>query len=243
MNPAEERRGSDLESLVSRMRGGDKEAWQAFGTRPRRFFCWRGLSGPDAEELAMDCAADIIMKLDRFEDRGEGSFAGWCYALARNRLADWRRRQAKHSAQPLDASRAEPAAPPQDTSIRGLQDAVCTGLESLSENDREIIELRHFEAGDSFGQIGQALGVSEGTARTRHHRALQRLGQPPRTSACGKGLRGDASRQSLGQYGGVERVLPARREVSSRVRGSQFLETPGRQMDRSRSGYDGSSNG
>ena len=177
MNPAEERRGSDLESLVSRMRGGDKEAWQAFGTRPRRFFCWRGLSGPDAEELAMDCAADIIMKLDRFEDRGEGSFAGWCYALARNRLADWRRRQAKHSAQPLDASRAEPAAPPQDTSIRGLQDAVCTGLESLSENDREIIELRHFEAGDSFGQIAQALGIAENAARARHHRALRRLGR------------------------------------------------------------------
>ena len=175
MDPAEERRGSDLEALASRMKGGDREAWEAFGKLLRRFFCWRGLSGPEAEELAMDCATDIWMKLDQFENRGEGSFAAWCYKLARNKLADRGRKRQRRREQRLDEPAAEPPDPPEDAGIQALQEAVCAGLASLSENDREIIEIRQFEAADSFAGIGQALGIAEGTARVRYHRALKNL--------------------------------------------------------------------
>jgi len=177
MNPAEERRGSDLEALASRIKGGDREAWATFGKRLRRFFCWRGLPGPEAEDLAMDCATDIWMKLDRFEDRGEGSFAAWCYALARNKLADRGRKRKRRRERQLDQAAAGAPDPPEDASIQALGKAVYTALESLSESEREIIELRQFEAADSFAGIGRALGIAEGTARVRYHRALKNLGK------------------------------------------------------------------
>ncbi|HYH63818.1 MAG TPA: sigma factor-like helix-turn-helix DNA-binding protein, partial [Urbifossiella sp.] len=45
----------------------------------------------------------------------------------------------------------------------------------LPDLDRDIVRLRHLEQGLSFAEIGAVLNLSEGAARTRHHRALAEL--------------------------------------------------------------------
>jgi RNA polymerase sigma-70 factor (ECF subfamily) len=53
---------------------------------------------------------------------------------------------------------------------------------TLSESDREVIELRH-HAGLSFKQIAELVNEPLGTLLARHHRALRKLkaamGQDP----------------------------------------------------------------
>ena len=179
MSLGEKRRTSDFDRLVSGLKGGDAEARKVlsreFGTLLRRFFILRGLGVPDAEDLAVDCTSDIVMRIDRFENRGKGSFVGWCFKIARNKLADWHRKRCGSSYVGTTGGVPEVAYPSRDVSDPKLVQAVSKGLEALPDTDREILELRHFQPADSFAEIGRMLGISEGTARARCHRATKRL--------------------------------------------------------------------
>jgi RNA polymerase sigma-70 factor (ECF subfamily) len=55
-----------------------------------------------------------------------------------------------------------------------LREQVRGALEELAPNDRQILELRHIEQ-LPFAAIGDALGITEGTAKVRHFRALERI--------------------------------------------------------------------
>lgn len=48
------------------------------------------------------------------------------------------------------------------------------GMELLDPDDREIIELRQWE-GLPFAEIGERLGISEGSAQVKHTRSFKRL--------------------------------------------------------------------
>ena len=52
-------------------------------------------------------------------------------------------------------------------------------LAELSDQDRQILTWRALEF--SYQQIGQWLGISEGSARVRHKRALDKLKQQAKT--------------------------------------------------------------
>jgi RNA polymerase sigma-70 factor (ECF subfamily) len=55
-----------------------------------------------------------------------------------------------------------------------MKEKLIAALELLSENDREILALRHFEQ-LTTKESAQILGISEGLASTRYGRALRRL--------------------------------------------------------------------
>jgi RNA polymerase sigma-70 factor (ECF subfamily) len=53
--------------------------------------------------------------------------------------------------------------------------SIWRALGELSEQDREILVMRYLD-GLAYSEIAAVLGITEGTARVRHYRALQRIG-------------------------------------------------------------------
>ena len=71
---------------------------------------------------------------------------------------------------------------PSDSAIRQEREAsILTLMQELGENDRTIIEMRHWEA-MSNSEIAEILNVSEKTASKRYWRAMSRLSSLARKS-------------------------------------------------------------
>jgi len=169
----------DWEVLAERIQGNDEDAVAhfatEFGLRLRRFYILGGLTPSDAEELAVDTLGDIALGVqqNRFKAVGPGSFVGWCYTVARHRLAD-QFRSRREAALSASDSIAAPAAADRD-SASALHQTVRKTLDSMAEQHREILLLRHSSLGGTFGEIAKMLGISEEAARRRYHRARNRL--------------------------------------------------------------------
>jgi RNA polymerase sigma-70 factor (ECF subfamily) len=118
-------------------------------------------------------------------------FYPWLRRLARDRLADLRRRHVRAGSRTV--MREEPPALP-DASVQELAERlfarsgspsaraqreerrarVRVALDRLPDRDREVLVLRHLEQ-LATSEIAAELGVTEATVHTRHLRALRRL--------------------------------------------------------------------
>ena len=74
----------------------------------------------------------------------------------------------------LEAQAGGPKLADLSLSLQENIDAQIVSMERLSEEDREVIELRH-HGGMSFKQMAETLGAPLGTLLARHHRALHKL--------------------------------------------------------------------
>jgi RNA polymerase sigma-70 factor (ECF subfamily) len=131
-------------------------------------------------DVAEDLTAETFLKLVRAAgqfDQRKGSARAWILAIARNVLADWRRRARLRQYVSLGTMHdlVCDAPSPEERLLREeavgrLLDAVAT----LPESDRELIGLRYGSELDTT-EIAQTLGLSEGNVRTRLWRVLGRL--------------------------------------------------------------------
>jgi RNA polymerase sigma-70 factor (ECF subfamily) len=99
----------------------------------------------------------------------------WVYAIARNVFLMQRRAAARRGRREVLADEELPdvAVPPE---VEGLADRelVRTALARLPEDRREILTLHHI-MGMSFREVGAVLGISEGAAKVKAHRAVTQL--------------------------------------------------------------------
>jgi RNA polymerase sigma-70 factor (ECF subfamily) len=140
----------------------------------------------EAEDVTQQVFAKLIDSLRHYEDRG-APFLSWLVRLARNAAIDQlRSRRAVPVAAPI-----EPQAPAQDTDDgRERRETLRSALETLPEDQREIIVLRHL-GGLAPAEIAARLGRSESAVNGLHHRGrralraeLTRLGAAPVTMAA-----------------------------------------------------------
>jgi RNA polymerase sigma-70 factor (ECF subfamily) len=111
-----------------------------------------------------------LAQLGRF--RGEGSFAGWLFQIARNAVRDVHRRPL-HEPLPQEAAGSEP-----DVAERFLARERAAELHALLhqlEPDQQHLLALRYGAGLAFDEIGAALGAAPGTVRVRVHRILEEL--------------------------------------------------------------------
>jgi RNA polymerase sigma-70 factor (ECF subfamily) len=111
----------------------------------------------------------------------------WVYAIARNVFLMHRRaahRRGRHEAIADDALPEVPVPP----EIEGLgdRDTVQKALARLPEPRREPLVLHHM-LGMSFKEVGAVLGISEGAAKVRAHRALAELREAMGLPGAGRG--------------------------------------------------------
>jgi RNA polymerase sigma-70 factor (ECF subfamily) len=167
-----------IERLVNEARRGD--AW-AFGMifdhyheSIYRFIASRVHRPSDAEDLTQHVFVKALEALPRYESRGI-PFGGWLFRLARNAVIDHVRTRHDHAELDSIIEWAHGDAGPDEIAVvRQELDAVGVALASLTEDQREAIELRFF-AGLSAREAAEAMGKQEGTVRGLQFRAIAAL--------------------------------------------------------------------
>lgn len=131
-----------------------------------------------AEDLTEQVFLSALHALPRFEERSEGAgstFRVWLFRIARNALANERRRERRHPQSPLDAAWAVagPSADPADeVAMRDLTARAWMAIDRLPDERRQALVLRFGEE-MSAREIGRIMGRSEGAVRVLVHRALR----------------------------------------------------------------------
>ncbi|HJB57769.1 MAG TPA: sigma-70 family RNA polymerase sigma factor [Candidatus Flavonifractor intestinipullorum] len=170
--------------LVQRARQGDEGAFAALveQNQSRIFNLALRMTGnpDDAAELAQEALINAWKGLSKFQ--GGSSFATWLYRLTSNACIDFLRREKRRSGLSMTVSLDEDEeerqvelpdlrySPEVEAERRELRAAIREGLETLSEEHRKVLVLRELD-GLSYAQIGQILGLEEGTVKSRIARA------------------------------------------------------------------------
>jgi RNA polymerase sigma-70 factor (ECF subfamily) len=122
------------------------------------------------EDVTSQVFTTALAQLGRF--RGEGSFAGWLFQIARNAVHDVNRRR---PTEPLVDGRATVELSPEDCVLERERTAeLHTLIRSLRPDEQHLLALR-FGAGLGFAEIGAILDSAPATVRVRMHRILREL--------------------------------------------------------------------
>ena len=167
------------ELLMLMCQDGEQEALAVLVSRwqPRlRTFAWRLTGAHDAaQDVVQESWMAIVRGLNGLDD--PASFRTWAYRIVRNKAADWIRRrgtqwdvQAKLADRParFDADGGDGVIDKDDS--RRLRRA----MEGLSIEQRAILSL-HYLDGMSLKEIGETLGIPEGTVKSRLFHARKQL--------------------------------------------------------------------
>jgi len=164
--------------LVGRARDGDRDAFEQLVRRHLSAAIAVALAilndSDDARDVAQDALVTSLTQLDDLT-RGE-AFRGWLLRIVRNRALD-RRRSATRFPK-VDAAAAdlvEARDGPDGEAARGeLRERLHAAMATLPEVEREVLLLHDLE-GWKHREIGEKLGMLEGTVRHTLFRARKRM--------------------------------------------------------------------
>ena len=167
-----------LDRLVEEAKRGDPEAFgrifDEYAAPIHRFIASRVRSPSDAEDLTQLVFVKALEALPRYEARGI-PFGGWLFKLARNAIIDQIRTRRDHLPLITATTRAtDEAGPEAMTTLREDLRRVARAMSDLTDDQREVIELRFF-AGLSVLEAAVAMGRREGTIRGLQFRAIASL--------------------------------------------------------------------
>jgi RNA polymerase sigma-70 factor, ECF subfamily len=153
-----------------------REWYEAHGAAVYNYFRFHIPLADVAEDLTAETFLKVVRAMDRF-DPGKGGPRAWILTVARNVLADWRRRARLRQYVTLGTMHdlVHEAPSPEERLLREEEVArLLDAVAALGEADRELIGLR-YGSGLDTAEVAQILGLSEGGVRTRLWRALGRL--------------------------------------------------------------------
>ena len=194
---------AEVEANLARAQAGDPDALRVlFRTyQPRLLRFLRGLEPGVADDLAGEVWLAVAVRLDRFVG-SERDFRAWLFAVARNRLADHRRRAARRPR--LVAIDGELVDGPHDQGRSGSGDPAELAIERLSAQaaiDALVADLTPEQAEVVLLRIVGGLSVDEVATLTTRTPGAVRVLQHPRACAAGGsvrlGTRGVASRNTV----------------------------------------------
>jgi RNA polymerase sigma-70 factor, ECF subfamily len=199
--------GETLDRLVAEAQGGDPEAFgrifDEFNGPIYRFVASRVGRPSDAEDLTQLIFVKALEALPRYTARGI-PFGGWLFRLARNAVIDHVRTRRDHLELTAEFQRpTEEAGPEATAALRQDLDAVARALGALTDEQREVIELRFF-AGLSAREAAEAMGKQEGTIRGLQFRAIASLRRELGMQLSEFPIANPASVRGIGSLGIVE---------------------------------------
>ena len=142
--------------------------------------CWHYTGNREAAE---DCGQEAMIRIWRnlANYRGECALESWVYRIAANCCMDWLRKKKRDqsvSMEPMVEQGFDPAddAPGTEAQVvaKDERQRLREAIALLPDDQREALILTQLEK-VSYEETAQALGVSEGTVKSRVNRAKARL--------------------------------------------------------------------
>ncbi|MCZ7437026.1 sigma-70 family RNA polymerase sigma factor [Micromonospora sp. WMMC241] len=171
----------DDEEIVTRVRAGDREAYDLLVARHTASAYRTAVllgAGPDAEDVIQEAFVKAYRKLSRY--RGDASFRSWLLAIVANESRNLHRSRGRRDGLVLRAAAAAPGT--EATADDGLgavlaaerRAALVAALRRLPARDREVIACRYL-LDLTEEETVTVLGLPRGTVKSRTHRALAKL--------------------------------------------------------------------
>jgi len=162
--------------LVRQALAGQTEAFGALVTRYQKVMytvALRLVGNPaDAQDATQDAFVKAYQHLATFDTNQR--FFSWMYRILVNECLNLNRGRRPEDA--LDGD-AEGSGTPFDTALESeRREQIQMALLRLTPEYRTVVVLRHF-AGQSYGEIAEALAIPEKTVKSRLYSARQRLGE------------------------------------------------------------------
>ncbi|MBK8976880.1 MAG: sigma-70 family RNA polymerase sigma factor [Planctomycetes bacterium] len=136
----------------------------------------------EVEDLTQEVFVKIFRAIERFDGSRGVKFTTWAYTFVRNHCFDFLKRRRlttvpfavdddERTFEPADQGAAEPRSAAENQELgRKIEEA----LQTLGPDQRLAFVLREYEGLD-YGAIAEVTGVSEGTVKSRLHRAKEAL--------------------------------------------------------------------
>lgn len=174
-------------AIIEQVKGGDRNAFEALVLDNQKKVYNLALKMTGNENDALDISQEAFVRaytgLVNF--RGDSRFSVWLYRLTYNLSIDFIRKNQRTQASSLTYIDENGEytdfeipdlhyEPEQEVTRRELGEAIVMGIDALPDKHREIIVMREI-TGMSYGDIAKALGLSEGTVKSRLSRARQGL--------------------------------------------------------------------
>lgn len=167
----------DDATLLRAWRGGDAAAgrvlFERYFQQVTRFFVNKVPF--DHEDLIQETFTACLRGRDRVRD--EARFRSYLFGVAYNVLKKhYERRAGGRRGEPLESQAAADLAPGPSTLLRkrDRDRRLLDALRQLPLEQQLVLEMLYWE-GMSSVEIGEALGISDATVRTRAHRGRERL--------------------------------------------------------------------
>lgn len=162
--------------LVQQTLAGQNEAFGALVNRYQKVMYTVALrmlgNTADAQDATQDAFVRAYQRLASFDSKYR--FYSWMYRILVNECLNVNRDRRPEEALDHDA---EDDGTPFDTAVNAeRREQIQAALLQLTPDYRTVIVLRHF-AGQSYGEIAEALAIPEKTVKSRLYSARQRLGE------------------------------------------------------------------
>jgi RNA polymerase sigma-70 factor (ECF subfamily) len=166
-------------ATLDRARAHEPLALRAFVVRyERRVFALLSRmlgQGPHVEDLAQETFLKAFRALPAFRPDGAARTSTWLLTIATRLALDARKKKQLPLAAPEAANDvADLATPETERARRELGRRLAVAAESLSDEMRAALLLSEVH-GFTLGEVGEALGIPEATAKTRVFRARQQM--------------------------------------------------------------------
>jgi RNA polymerase sigma-70 factor, ECF subfamily len=168
----------DQEQLVAALKCRDPAALQElvglFGQRLTRSAILLCGNESDAQDLVQDTFVEALKSAHRF--RGHSSIYTWLHSILLNLTRHHRRKNQRLvfnnelAEQEMGVTEEHPFAP----DVENASTELARALQQLSATHREVLVLRYYEH-LKISEIGEQLGVSPGTVKSRLHYAIQEM--------------------------------------------------------------------
>lgn len=169
----------DESTLVRHAANGDAAAWEPLVLAHQQAvfrLSYLLLGDPDdAEDIAQETFLRAWNRLQRFDPARP--LRPWLLSIASNLASNRRRSAGRYVSALMRAFRSEPPVSPgiEEKSAQAMQaNDLWKAVQTLHLPDQQIIYLRYFLE-LSVAETAQALGLAEGTVKSRLSRALERL--------------------------------------------------------------------
>jgi RNA polymerase sigma-70 factor (ECF subfamily) len=168
--------------LVRAINSGELSAFDALYYRYRDWVVRlaRRFTGhdEDALDVLQDAFGYVFRKFPGFQLTA--SMTTFLYPVVKNLSIAARRKRTRQAQLPEDAAGMEPAAPARIDADSSREELHAV-LASLPDGQRDVLLMR-FVDGMSLAEIGEALGIPEGTVKSRLHNAIATLREDERTA-------------------------------------------------------------